>query len=162
MVMLKDFDLNEWFLHKVARVIAAGINLHDKWQRMTADVRAAQDKFNDDLNRAADIVGVDNVDRLMRGQPPRLQYDVWPEIRARHEAAAAAAAARPPRQKFIYMSPSLRDSPRDMQDKFNKACEAYVAKHGIVALEEALKPLPTPVPVSDPEPPRRPPGKHYR
>jgi hypothetical protein len=49
-----------------------------------------------------------------------------------------------------------------MQMKFNAACDAYVEKHGLMALQEALKPQPTPVPVSDPEPPRRPPGRHYR
>lgn len=152
--MLKNFDFDQWLLHKVARVIAAALNMQGKWQRHTAAVRAAQDKFNADLDRAASIVGVDNVDRLMRGQPPRLQRNVWEEIEARR--------VPPPPPKEKYVSKPWPGSPRDMQIKFNKACEAYVAKYGIVALEEALKPPPTPVPVSDPEPPRRPPGKHYR
>ena len=153
--MLKDFDFDKWFLHKVARVIAKAITLRDKWRAMTADVRAAQDKFNADMDRAADIVGVDNLDRMMRGQPPRLQVNVWEDIAARRPPVQP----EPPKSKYDKPWPG---SAREAQLKFNAACEAYVAKHGIVALEEALKPPPTPVPVSDPEPPRRPPGRHYR
>lgn len=152
--MLKDFDLNEWFRRTAQRAIGTVAALRDQWRAMAADARAAQDQFNADMDRAAGIVGIDNLDRMMRGQPPRLQVNVWEDMAARR------TPPKPAPEKYV--SKPWPGSARDMQIKFNKACEAYVAKHGILALEEALKPPPTPVPVSDPEPPRRPPGKHYR
>ncbi|MBU0800306.1 MAG: hypothetical protein KKA05_04815 [Alphaproteobacteria bacterium] len=151
-----------WSLFKTTRLYARIDNatqpLRDRVRAHVAEVRAAQLDFNEKLDRAADAVGIVNVERLMAGKDIVEQTDVWAPLRARQAAAVAAFNARP----VAKPCKPFPGSAHEAQVKFNQAAEAYVAKYGIVAFEEAMKPEPTPVPVSDPEPPRRPQGKHYR
>lgn len=129
----------------LGRAFAKARDLHGRWQRYTAEVKQAQLDFNATLERVADVAGVTNLERLLDGKPPVEEVNVWAEMGARRPAPAPEA---PPSR---YNKP-FPGSAREAQLKFNEACERYADKHGIVALEQALKPAPTPVPVSDPEP----------
>lgn len=147
------------------RIRDKAITLRDRFQAHTAEVRAAQIEFQQKLEHAADVMGIENVERLMDGKAPVHIVNVWPEIHARaavkREEAEKAEAARKARGPWISIAP-YKGSAREAQDNFNRMAEAYIAKHGLEAFEQAMKPPPTPVPVSEPEPPARPPRRPYR
>jgi hypothetical protein len=146
-----NFDLDGWIARRIAAVKATVADVRGRWAAYTGEVRQAQLDFNAKMERAADVVGVCNVERLMDGQPPQMEVNVWDDINARRAAAVAAFNAIPPKRE----EKPWKGSAREAQINFNKACEAYRDKYGIVALEKALTPPPSPVPVSDPEPPKR-------
>lgn len=152
-----DFNSGSWLARQFEAVKGKVLDLRARWKTYTAEVRAAQLAFNEKLERAADVIGVTNVERLMAGKPPQMEYNVWDDMRAHREAAAAA---RPPVVERRPFKP-LRGSAEEAQLKFNEACERYADKHGIVALEKALTPSRAPVPVSDPEPKRKPDRHKY-
>lgn len=150
-----NYDLDGWIARRIAAVKATVASVRGRWAAYTGEVRQAQLDFNAKMERAADVVGVCNVERLMDGQPPQMEVNVWDDINARRAAAVAAFNAIPPKRE----EKPWKGSAREAQINFNKACEAYRDKYGIVALEKALTltppPSPVPVPVSDPEPPKR-------